>query len=99
MDAGGLIFGSGSTLALFHIDGTLPSRTLALKIAHSGSASHGAKSRMVETFAQRLGKPQGLIPVATVLRHVTVSIRVLMPPDDSAKFFGNPRLVIEILSP
>ena len=44
-DIGGLTFATVTTFAFFQIDGTLPSRTLALKIAHTGSNRKGAISR------------------------------------------------------
>ena len=45
---GGLVFGTGTTLAFFHMIGTIPSRTDALNMAHTGSASQTELSRRIQ---------------------------------------------------
>ena len=45
---GGFIFGNGDILALFHIEGTCPSRIELLKIAAIGFAIRDARSRSIQ---------------------------------------------------
>ena len=46
---GGLVLGRGTTLAFFHVIGTTPSRTDALIMAHTGSASQTDAARWTRT--------------------------------------------------
>ena len=63
IDVSGLVFGIVKTLAFFHRDGIVAWRMLALKIAHRGSQSHGAKSRKTQ-----LGSPSGPGALCTLIR-------------------------------
>jgi len=47
-DFGGLTFGAGIVLACFQTAGTNPSRTDALKMAHSGPEISGAMSLKIQ---------------------------------------------------
>ena len=57
-EAGGLLFGNGMILAIFHPFGSLPSRSEQLKIAVSGGASRAAWS--FKTQAGVLSGPDAL---------------------------------------
>ena len=58
IEAGGLLFGNGMILAIFHSFGSLPSRSEQLKIAVSGGASRAAWS--FKTQAGVLSGPDAL---------------------------------------
>ena len=76
-DISGLTFATGTTLAFFQIDGTLPSRTLALKIAHTGLNRKGAKSR--NTQFGKLSGPGALYMLIRFSCANTISGEIIKP--------------------
>ena len=72
-DFGGLTFGAGIVSACFQIGGTNPSRTDALKIAHSGPQMNGAMSLKIQ-----FGIPSGPGALLTLMYGKLTAF--LLPP-------------------